>query len=851
MEKPRAGTICWLVACAVALFAVSVRLGSRPSGDRDALGRSHDPPTVSHPKRRLGALSPPVQDRSGAIELLRARVVDGSGRPIVGALLRAGGFDVCSGEDGSFAIPSSTAALTIEHDRYFRREVDVRALANAAAPPDLVLVPGMRVGGRILDAGSRPVRGALITIARDLSGPRVATRSDDEGRWRSPLLEAGSALVFVSHRDFEPAERSILLASPGTTTTCDVRLTTGVPLTVRARDRSGARLADADVWVVVEVDGAPGADHYIGRTDDLGELHAHRPLGAARLRVRLAGHREAQTPLTPTDGHERQVVDIELARAPLLDAQAVDAVSGLPLRPMRVTLEARDGAGFRPVPHRGLLFESLASGRVRAGMPPQAGHYRLVVEAADGFFGVSDTIDFDGVTAPHAVLVRLERRARLSGIVVADGKPVTGATVDLLAAAAGAPVTFVDGVAVDGALALLYSTRSDSAGRFAFAGVPAAACRLAARHPETRYAEHFGQPIESSLLSGSGDVLIALERGGTLRGRLLTADGEPAVGHAVVLTSRASRPRVARTVDDGRFEFASLAPADDYFVTAGRDDSTAGTHTIGLAFGTTGPLCIDAGATADCTLRTTLAPAGALAGVVRRDGVAAAACRLRVVAARAGHLVAETRTDDDGRFLVRPLPAGEYRLLGVDVPFAAVATVRAGERAQVEVGAASLAWDAALVWSDSDRPVLSSARVELTAADAGGPRFDGSLETSDGRARFDGLWPGVYTLRIEGRDFVALERRLDLRENATTRVALDPARSVRLRLVDATGAALSGLAAITIESDERSVFSGTLRVDGEFELPPLPHGIYTVTVRLGDRSARYRVTIGAAEVAER
>jgi len=85
-----------------------------------------------------------------------------------------------------------------------------------------------------------------------------------------------------------------------------------------------------------------------------------------------------------------------LQTAPSVSGHAVDAETGLPLRIREVRLLTLIGTEYRETPDRGRLFASLSPGKFVVGLPPEAGTYRVVVEAEGDQYGQSLPFLFDG-----------------------------------------------------------------------------------------------------------------------------------------------------------------------------------------------------------------------------------------------------------------------------------------------------------------------------------------------------------------------------------------------------------------------------------------------------------------------
>jgi len=295
------------------------------------------------------------------------------------------------------------------------------------------------------------------------------------------------------------------------------------------------------------------------------------------------------------------------------------------------------------------------------------------------------------------------------------------------------------------------------------------------------------------------------------------------------------------TDESGRFEFGALPAAQDYKVTAGRAEVGAYAHT--MAPGSVGPLSVPPGGEVDCELRTTLSPAGSLAGQVTLDGTAIE-CVVRIQPAHSPLSLVELHTDEDGRFFVRPLPPGSYRITGVEMPFERTARVRAGERNETRLDIETLSWEVEIISSETGTRVLTPCSVRIAPVNANTGSAAKTVAINAGRGEIARLWPGAYDVRVEAPGFVSTNRRIDLSRSSAHRIALEPGKSLRLRLVTENGKVFRGQAEVTVLRGEKTILRHTRQVEETLTLEPLPRGVYSVVVKVDEgEELRYRLTI--------
>jgi RNA polymerase sigma-70 factor (ECF subfamily) len=315
------------------------------------------------------------------------------------------------------------------------------------------------------------------------------------------------------------------------------------------------------------------------------------------------------------------------------------------------------GAAGRPSGVR--TFAAASAGDGRYELTLARGSYVLVAEA-DGYAPLGQTLALDQDKAHD---LRLAPASRIAGrVVVRGGAPVPGALVRLEEERVLAPRA--------------REVVADAAGRFVFASVAAGAYQVRAR----KGALVGRHPAEVALApaAGSTDVVVEVAAGLLAAGLVSAHDGPPIAGARVRAGENAGE---ATTGADGRFRIEGLLP---------------------------GPLRLEAGARgyAAAELALTLAAdrvdlalvlpaAGRVVGrVLSRAGRPLGGAQVAGLVARPGRVevitsTAVARSEEDGRFTLEGLGAGELRIeaehpaegRGLAGPFA----LGAGEQREVDV----------------------------------------------------------------------------------------------------------------------------------------------------------------------
>lgn len=650
---------------------------------------------------------------------VRGTVVDGAGAPVAGLSVRAGSrprlddhrnrADVPDGEgvsgptaaDGSFLIEGLRAGT--------ERFVDASGPGNLEGrSPTFDLAEGGTVSD--LRITVRDLSGTIAGTVRlgdgtPAAGARVGL-ADEGGDWFSPGLQEEAAWAADGAGAFRvegvrPGEYTVYAWAPGssglwgprvTVTAGEVRegvdlvLPRGVAIAGRILDEEGRPIPGASVCIERvaregewdwegEVEGEDGPPkHHLG-SSSWGPLGPAIPVTAratatadAEGRFRqdglvpraywvsagAPGRTEAWTRAGPGDAE----VELRLGRTLSIGGRVLDAATGAPVAGIPIGIDAVEDADplERPeCPNSGVDGTFLAT-----GLTPGAYRLRFAVHGNRPELEYLET-EVEAVAAGTKDLeVRLHRGLTLSGKVVdQEGDPVADLTLRLAA----------DGVRARGSGHAIAVTGMD--GRFRFGGLDPRPYRILvgtagefADAPGDRFV--IGRTVHD-LSPPMEEVLLRVERGLPIRGRVFDPPGRPALpaprggAGVVVVVPSGEEPLswyegVALSNADGAFfETRALPLGRTYDLHASRPGDFLGAVVRGVAPG------------ASVVLR--LEPALTLSGrVVDETGAPVrAGIRLEVRWDGAGRgprigdrLPVETLAD--GTFRAAGLAGGEYRI---------------------------------------------------------------------------------------------------------------------------------------------------------------------------------------------
>ncbi|MGE0396715.1 MAG: sigma-70 family RNA polymerase sigma factor [Kofleriaceae bacterium] len=412
------------------------------------------------------------------------------------------------------------------------------ATAHASVAPSTPLAatpwfvqPGVkqrRVAGKVLFRGE-PLAGAIVRLGSSMTDPPHEEKTGDElaqlvtgadGAFDFGMQPAATFIVSAEAQDKTPVSRAIAAADPDSKAD-EIVLELGM---CRSRvfgqvvDASGGGIAKARL----RVQGLGGAD-----ADASGNYSLCVPVGDSQIRVDADGYGAIHRPLHLV-GELKQ--NFELVPEAVLAGSVVDERgAAVPFARVIALPQAIEQPHFLGDGHT----TADAEGKFRiSNVPP--GRF-LLAASADGF---GTTTAKAAVAAPGAnqdITIVVEKRARVTGRVMMDGKPVAGARVMIATPDLSKRASY-----------------SQADGAFSLDGVPQGAHRLVAG------AYKVVSPKELVVKGRSlDDVTIEVEQLPSLHGTI-TRHGKP-VADAIVQTSIGPQ---ARSDGKGHYEIRGLPPGE-------------------------------------------------------------------------------------------------------------------------------------------------------------------------------------------------------------------------------------------------------------------------------------------------
>ncbi|HEX4954921.1 MAG TPA: carboxypeptidase regulatory-like domain-containing protein [Thermoanaerobaculia bacterium] len=728
-----------------------------------------------------------------------------------------------TGSDGSIELPCAEAVrwrLVVAADGLAPRAEDLPDGCDAAS---WTVTGGVERTVELVGPRGRPVEG----VEARLEGVKVAGPSDRDGRLALRFDPARAAALSLQAPDGWRAEVG---PSPAPPTPWRVTLEPVPEVTGRVMVAEPYEpLPGAVVWL----EGAGILAGYV-LSDRRGGFRLSAPVGSVQLRAAAPGFAPGVLPASPmTEGE----LILALRPAASLAGEVVDE-KGAPVRGAIVTL----GPEGRLTAHRAI---STADGRFHIrGVPP--GFWPLLSASAPGFVGKPLVVE--GLESGEPVtglrLVLTAQRAGFGLVVDPEGRPVAGAEVYVTARPSGAEERELRMGTEPGAPVV-----SAEEGRFRVEALPPAQ-----RLEVIARAEGFAPAIEADREVDAGRGPLDL---GTLRlgpeavvsGRVVDRSGLPVAGARVGyrlsrglpgLTQGTPRPIRALlprfTDEEGRFRFGELPSGARISVWVEHDDYlSATTEDVEV------PL-------PDSPLEVVLEPAARLLGRVVAAGgepIAGAEVEVDPVSPLPPELrrsrpwrAARARTDEEGRFEVKKLAGGPYRVAASARSYlpASPRTIEVPAGSKVEGFDLVLSKGAVLegqVLDEAGQPVLGAWVSQVRELSGELIRDGGTGVDGAGRYRLEGIAPGHQQLAAGAEGWLSVEKSVEVTETGgRLDFTLRRGATVRGRVIDAEGVPVPR-ANVVLEEQAGGPFLAMIQSgrEGSFSIGGVPPGRYVIAAQ--------------------
>lgn len=594
--------------------------------------------------------------------LVTGQVLEAATRqPLAGALVWNGGTGagawVRSDSRGGFELraPSgdrgrieAQAPGRLRHRRRWSREDN--------QPVTFSLEPAGTIAGLVVDEAGRPLAGARV-----LTLPNPAARTGElamdekvawtgaDGRFALRSLPANRLHSVTASLDgFAPATQP---ADASSGPPVRFQLGRGATAVGRVVDEAGQPVAGAQVVLApAPVPSVPDAG--LGRLQAVSDREGrfripHVDAGSFGLQVRREGFAPA-TPgevAIPDKAAEADLGTITLARGSVIEGVVVDS-RGKPVAGANVDPEALDGASFVQAVTTGL------DGRFRFADLPRESRFNLWIDRPG--FVQRQMSEVEAPTPKPLRIALVEARSLRGQVVDPEGQPVAGAKVALTGGIEG---LLLGGGFAEGSWGSSQAT-TDADGRFVLDRLPPQEIRIEVRAAGFQHRSLAGIRIPEE--GEATPVEIRLEPGPYLEGRVLDGQGRP-VPRAMVRAE-------GRLQESGHFSFGGTrADAEGHYQISGIEP---GPHTVTASSEAGGPSAqisveIRVGPNRlDLTLPTGTEVSGR---VVDSRGlpVAGASVSLLGLPPTSTSWGLQATSSADGSFLVREVPEGVYRLVGM------------------------------------------------------------------------------------------------------------------------------------------------------------------------------------------
>lgn len=544
-----------------------------------------------------------VEAPSNAQNELRGSVVDVDGVPLEGCRVTflASGSGALSWETGArgeeierpwtltdtrgeFQFlglePSERHGLMVHHPDVALLKVENVFVAEygLSVEPPIVLRPGRRLRGRVLDDANLPVVGAQLHLDSrwrhedpKASLDRMSTETDGEGKYVLTGIPDGQRFLTVEMPGYGTQTRTqslIFSEVTGVAHVVDFVLQPKVKLAGRVVNSDGEPLAGVDL---VAADRSPSI--VMPNTRCLSDAEGRFEMPAAQatnyqILFRAEGYQPGVANEVAAPAEELELV---LEAQTLFRGIVLEKANGQPLRDFSLRLRYSGSPGAPSTPAGPMQkFQDAADGAFALAVPQPRG--RFVVEAqAEGFApGRSAPFDNRSGNPKDGIRIELSRGGTITGrLIDTEGRALSGARIESRDSAWSEDPLFTglgDYFPTD---ATHREEVSDGQGRFRLANLGPGIYQVIAdtsRHHRTSVG---GIRVEEGGEVDLGDVLLA--EGGSLRGVLYDSAGTALQGGILSLepvdVDALLPSRTVKSGVEGAWRLRNLVPGE-YFLVA-------------------------------------------------------------------------------------------------------------------------------------------------------------------------------------------------------------------------------------------------------------------------------------------
>ncbi|HST38925.1 MAG TPA: carboxypeptidase regulatory-like domain-containing protein, partial [Conexibacter sp.] len=764
------------------------------------------------------------------------------------------------------------------------------------------------IRGTVLDGASAPVVSAYVTVYTAEEEPTYVSSSftSSSGQYEIGALPAGTYKVrfhppvgtganlmpqwYDGKSDADSADSVALAAAGSIAQGIDARLLEGAHISGRVTAQAtGAPLPDAYIdvydeagdWVALAEADADGRYRVNGLATGSYRVSASAGVGDNYVAEYYddAPTFEQADPVAAVAGEEQPGIDFALRPGGRVAGHVADAETGEGLGDISVYVTAEDGAtAYGSSDEDGdYVVNGVASGRQTVGFHPSEFPHQS--HRPQWYDGKSDVEQADPISVTEGQLTSgidaaLDPAGRITGTVTGRaGQPLAGVRVELYEAGR----SWSSG-----------AVRTDENGRYRVTGLEPGSYRLGFRDPSGVHRDEYHDDAATlaaatAITLGDGELVdgidARLETSGRITGRVTAADGGAGIRGVVVLVYAGSGVYLGSTTTgaDGRYTATGLMGGTYRLNFLAGMDAPEPPPSPGGSPDPTGPDVADYASewfddqpsieTATAITVTAgeetpdidaqLAQGGSIEGRIAEDGSGTPLPGIIVAAYAAdGSWTASTSSDPSGRYTLRGLPSGSYRLRywandggphvseyyddAATVDDATLVTVATGQTTTVpQVGLARGGTIAGRVVDDAGTP---AAGAYVSAYEQQTGDWVGSAEVGpDGSYTVRGLRTGSYRVSFGGgayraewfddADYLSADPVAVTAGELTADIDATLLRAVSIAgsVTDVrTGAPLSGVDVIAYDDASGYGYLVTTGFDGRYRISGLAPGSYRV-----------------------